>query len=72
MAMRAPAAGVRSLVRTLRFAPDLPVSYYARKAPVLRFEIRSAAAVMAEDGVFSFVRSHARGTDSALFIVLRR
>jgi hypothetical protein len=70
--MRAPLAGVGSFGRTLRFAPDLSLSYYARKAPVLRFEIRSAAAVMAEDGVFSFVRSHARGTDPALPIVLRR
>jgi hypothetical protein len=70
--MRAPAAGVRSFGRTLRFAPDLSVSYHALRAPVLRFEIRSAVAVMAKDGVFSFVRGHARGTDSALPIVLRR
>ena len=61
-----PVIDFRGLLTTSRFAPGLAVSYYSRKAPVLRFAIRSAAAVMAEDGVLSQVRRHARGTGSAL------
>ena len=55
-----------------RFAPVLPLGYYSRKAPVSRFEIRSAAAAIAEAGVLLHVRPYARGTDPALPILFRR
>jgi hypothetical protein len=36
-------------LRTLaRFAPGLPVGYYSREAPLLRFASRSAAAAIAK------------------------
>jgi hypothetical protein len=66
------AVGSAAVRGTARFAPALPLGYYSRKAPVSRFAIRSAAAVMAEAGVLLHVRRHARGTDSALPILLRR